>query len=1603
MMSRAFVQQLYALARKDLTIRRRCWFVTLVELFIPILIAWLVFTVGFESEPFSVPDNFMPPSSFSPFSMRIQTNTIGTTYYTPNSTRIQPIVDNLEEESFDKVLYCSSEQEMMSQIQSNELFVQGIIFDPIDPGSNFTIRQKPNPIGPPKSLKNAEEDLNTFWWSSFVSIQWHITMSQLTGIKSKSYTKNTPKLDVFYHREDSKLKPKVLNIGLKAIIGGIVFGNLVIVVLAAKRVATEKYKGSKELLRMMGVADYTYWLAQFLNYLPIFVVQAITISWIAFDKVPSLDGISFIGFLMMVFVLFLSNLLISFSVTTIITRPILVQIVVNVLLMSGLSIVLQSEAQGFPGIHQIIFFPSSVFYTWLVERHGSSQVESSPLTYFLFIPCWLIFGFILIYLDAVCPWQPGTPKPWNFMFRRRRGPSIMKKMDYSFDDSNQLRERRSGESSITCAYVNKVYSSFGSKKLVVEDLSLEILQNQITVLLGHNGAGKTTLMSMITGFTSTTSGKILVNGYDVQTDTLAARRSLALCPQHECLYENLTTRENLILCANLRGNDSSIITSALSLLRLGDKSSVLASKLSGGMRRRLQLAMALVTDADTIILDEPTSGLDPETRRTVWDYLLSLRHNKTILISTHFMEEADALADQIVIMSAGRIKCVGSPMYLKTKLGAGYIVKMVKNYFNRDVMQANISRFYPKALQASETSEEICFNLNVDEGEQQDVEFLDNLANFCEVLDEKKEEIGISSYTITTATLEDVFMKIAVDEGIVSEDRVTFSQVRESTLIELSGALDYQTGSAMSSTVQGFRGLFCKRFHYTRRDFHYILYSLLIPCTIFFLLAWFILIDDPKLSHVTHHPSHRISPDLYYREFPKLKILFSGNERSSLQDCFSRTNKDSKLQIIQTDLPIPDFIAASGLESKDFDSHYLFGIQDQGEPKNVAIFTSASYSYSYPIASVNYLNILRCLDGIDPLNTTEHPFPQSPYFEFFYAISLVKRVVLLFSFPVALAFTFSAYYIFPSKEISTKARLIQSMAGLGNCFYWLPNFTFDLMYHTLISSLAIILLISGMPSLLLRINIIGVLFTMMIFAGFNGISLAYLLSFTKIDHSSGFNILATFYSISGAIASIYLTLCLDIPSVREFFPSLVKYQPLMKAIPPIGVSSGLAKILEISQIVHVCPSMREIFQRAVYNGSEGIFDLTNIHEYCLNNSEPKYLNIISSELISLIGFGVIFFTLTLFLSSTSNKLSKYISTVLRKIARPICPPRKVLDRDVMKEREYVDSIVFNDKLPYQTLTVHQATKDYFNWKLDRLRAVHNISFSVHLRECFGLLGVNGAGKTTTFSMLTGDIPMTYGDAYVGRLHVFKNLVKYRENISYCPQVDALLDLLTPEETLTLFARLRGIPEKDIPKNVDFIINSTDLTKFRKTLNGNLSGGNKRKLGLAIAAIGGPSVIFLDEPTTGVDPASRRKIWATLIGLRESGRSSIVLTSHSMDECEALCNRIAIMSKGEIRCLGSSTHLKNKYGQGYTLIIKTKDESAFSSVHESILTLFACAKLQDQHGTTLQYHLNDPTLRWSDMFRTMKLIKYQCPIESFYINDTSIEQIFLSFAQTNSEQ
>jgi ATP-binding cassette, subfamily A (ABC1), member 3 len=213
-----------------------------------------------------------------------------------------------------------------------------------------------------------------------------------------------------------------------------------------------------------------------------------------------------------------------------------------------------------------------------------------------------------------------------------------------------------------------------------------------------------------------------------------------------------------------------------------------------------------------------------------------------------------------------------------------------------------------------------------------------------------------------------------------------------------------------------------------------------------------------------------------------------------------------------------------------------------------------------------------------------------------------------------------------------------------------------------------------------------------------------------------------------------------------------------------------------------------------------------------------------------------------------------------------------------------------------------------------------MKFKYFRGECFGLLGVNGAGKTSTFKMLTGDESISSGDAWVDGISISSDLNKVHQRIGYCPQFDALLDELTGRELLKIFALLRGVPRSKINKVAVQLADDLNFTKHLDKTTREYSGGNKRKLSTALTLLGDPSVIYLDEPSSGVDPGARRQLWNMIIKVRNSGKS-VVLTSHSMEECEVLCTKLAIMVNGEFKCLGSVQHLKNKFSKGFLLSIK----------------------------------------------------------------------------------
>jgi ATP-binding cassette subfamily A (ABC1) protein 3 len=317
------------------------------------------------------------------------------------------------------------------------------------------------------------------------------------------------------------------------------------------------------------------------------------------------------------------------------------------------------------------------------------------------------------------------------------------------------------------------------------------------------------------------------------------------------------------------------------------------------------------------------------------------------------------------------------------------------------------------------------------------------------------------------------------------------------------------------------------------------------------------------------------------------------------------------------------------------------------------------------------------------------------------------------------------------------------------------------------------------------------------------------------------------------------------------------------------------------------------------------------------------------------------------------------------------------------------------------------------------RAVRGLSTAIMPGETFGLLGVNGAGKTTTLSILTGDINPTSGDAYVTGNDVTGRtpggVSKARKSIGFCPQVDPLLELMTGRDTLLMFGRLRGIPAERLHETVDDLIESLTLTPHANKKSGSYSGGNKRKLSLGVAIIGNPNVLFIDEASSGMDPVARRKMWDIISTIAQ--HRSVILTTHSMEEAEALCTRVAIMTSGRMRCLGSVTHLKNKFLDGYTVDIQCWNNAGEDDVdvvekyvlEEAFKQNERRVVLAERHGVFLRFDVENHRREGRDgngggtgeIFRQMEEMKRNSDmfaIEDYSIAQCTLEQVFLRLAK-----
>lgn len=1093
--------------------------------------------------------------------------------------------------------------------------------------------------------------------------------------------------------------------------------------------------------------------------------------------------------------------------------------------------------------------------------------------------------------------------------------------------------------------------------LAVDNLSLNAVKGQIMVLLGANGSGKSTTLDAVAGLNSITSGEISINYPEPNT-------GLGLCPQKNVLWDDLTVEEHVRIFNRLKSKQPSTKGENLTLLEqcdISSKAQARSKTLSGGQKRKLQLAMMFTGGSRVCCIDEVSSGLDPLSRRKIWDILLAERGDRSIILTTHFLDEAELLADHIAILSKGSLKASGTSVELKHRLGSGYRVHVNKTHGGVALPD------YDDVDHTSQSDQTIYQLPN----SERTADFLGRI-----------EAAGVSGYQVIGPTIEDVFLKVAeevngpvertktVEDDKLRENisrsseppndgRKNASQlvVQDDTLANAPKLLD---GRRISMPRQAMV-LFSKRLVVLRRNTLPYLAAFLIPIIAAGLVSLFLnnfqkagcspeatvdISDIISLSTQVDYqlvagPRDRLGPD-------SIEIFATSLAGSSGAGGVAEnvTQLLDSLHFVDTLVEFNDYIGSNfanvtpgGFFLGDDSAPPTFAWRGNG---NVAFSVIIQNALDTLLTNVSISNQYQAFDT---------PWPQD----------VGKALQLITYFGLAMAVYPSFFALYPTVERLRNVRGLHYSNGVRSAPLWLAYTAFDFVIVLLTSSIAVIIF-RAISNEWYHIEYVFVIFFLY---GLASTLLSYVISLFSRSQ------LAAFAFAAGGQAVMFLLYFIA-------YMSVLTYSPIDKIDSHVNICH-----FTIASISPVANLTRALFI------SLNIFSLTcRGREYA---SYPGAMTVFGGPILYLILQSFALFGLLLWWDS---------GPLLRKL-------RGKQQEEEVEEKDTVEAEVSNELTRVNTsedgLRVLNLSK-----RFGKHLAVNNVTFGVPRSEVFALLGPNGAGKSTTISLIRGDIQPSRrgGDILVEGHSVIRHRAQARSRLGVCPQFDAM-DTMTVSEHLNFYARVRGV--NDPRHNVEAVMKAVGLEPYADRMAAKLSGGNKRKLSLGIALMGNPSVLLLDEPSSGMDAASKRVMWRTLESV-VPGRS-LVLTTHSMEEADALATRAGIMA-GKMLALGTTENLRRKHGDGYHVHLVHShaphpSDDDMQRIRDWILETFPDADVENKiYAGQIRFAVPTATLHPKDgdtghgsgiglLFAALERSKAELQIEYYSVSRATLDQVFLN--------
>ncbi|XP_069971772.1 uncharacterized protein [Penaeus vannamei] len=1212
--------------------------------------------------------------------------------------------------------------------------------------------------------------------------------------------------------------------------------------------------------------------------------------------------------------------------------------------------------------------------------------------------------------------------------------------------------KQSFKKGLSIVGLRRIYENRGASKVAVDNLNLELYEGQIMALLGHNGAGKTTVISMITRELRQTAGNISVYGHDIRTSWDKARKLMGMCPQKAVLFPLMTVRETLAYYTRLKGTAAdqtdAEVNSTLINMGLYDHRDHLGRQLSEGLRRRLCMSIAFVGGSKLVILDEPTSGVDPAARAAMWEVISNHRSGRTILLTTHHLDEAETLADRVAILHQGRLLCVGSPLALKSEYGSGYSITLSNRrvydetedgqykgkhgkdgsflpldvsfqFAKTDAVLELVKRYAPNARLLEAVNGEVTYSIPMTDGQGNE----SRLPELLGELEGKLEELGFVSMEIRPTSLEDVIIALnainAIESESLAQSKVSLEDEpqKEEDLRDLFNFRPLAPRTGVRLSFQRLLALLLKRLLHHGRDWVFYIQMFVLPL-VFICLAMLGSWCRPAFEgtaplemspHIYSAPStsfvRQLDPTFepLAEEFLRLTLgassssstgqwsacppsvanaslgvphcNISGDSTQSLCRC-----EDDVCSVDVTNQPsLNDWIL--GTRYKHVQNRYgglSLGVEDPRSPTSspgVTVWYDNSGYHALPA----YLNALtnarlsRLLGDQYKVTTINNPVKFSKYG--LNSISLQQHVADLgigLLILVALTVVCSSTAGYVVGERARDERRVFFVAGVSRNTYWIANMIWDVSILLINIFFTVVVLIIFNQQQFVSHSNLGAFFLLALLYGLSILPIFYLTEgLFRSETAAVFSFFCGTFSI-GLISTLLLIVCEVYTWVKELkydigssflvlndMENVIRY--LFLIFPPFTFACGI-KSLAVS------------YTKTSIMARFGIDIYTSPFSW-----DPSMQG----------GLGIHYLALAIWAVAGVVLLHGWNSCV-GPLSRPAASAPKATagaeeDKDVAAERIKIQC---GGASLYDTvLRMVGLGRDFAS---PPTSAVSSLYLALKRGECFSLLGLNGAGKTTTFRCLTGDLRPSRGQILINGIVLNEALSLPRPVMSYCPQNDPLDPNITPREALFIMALVRGFRDEELVENVDRAIKQLGLTNHEHSYIRYLSGGTMRKVSLALALIGNPPLVLLDEPTTGMDPASRRIVWRAVQSVTQDGRT-VLLTSHSMDEVNHLSHRMAIMVNGYLVCMGSPHYLKYKLGDKYTIRVKAKDIEDLPVIVDYLRGQLNEVLLKEQHHLSLVAEVSRrlPLRLVFDTLDSAKLVG----VTEYDVSQTTLNEVF----------